>query len=143
MTFSLDAEALLAALVLAPSTYSRNRFFDLYRRPEMRRIRRRAAVLRSITRQLTTQKHDGLRVSTTTSGDLEISYSVPELGFSRRASLKPFEASLVRYVVANRSASALDASPRDTERVLAALGRLAPPMDDRGAARLEAFHDPE
>ncbi|KYF93391.1 hypothetical protein BE20_09455 [Sorangium cellulosum] len=48
----IDLEALFVALVLAPSTFSRNRFYSLYADPEARRVRRRAALLRSIVRQL-------------------------------------------------------------------------------------------
>ena len=39
----LDEEGLLCALVLVPSTYSRNRFFRLYEHPAMRAVQRRAS----------------------------------------------------------------------------------------------------
>ena len=51
----VDLDALLAALILAPGTFSRNRFFWLFERPEAARIRRRAARIRSILRQLASE----------------------------------------------------------------------------------------
>ena len=53
MKAALDRDALLAALVLAPATYSRNRFFDLHADPEVRRIRRRASQIRGVVRHVT------------------------------------------------------------------------------------------
>ena len=45
-----EHDALLVALVLDPSTYSRNRFFDLHNSPVFRRVRRRASLVRSVVR---------------------------------------------------------------------------------------------
>ena len=53
MTTEVDLDALLAALILAPRTFSRNRFFTLFQNPEAAKIRRRAARVRGILRQLT------------------------------------------------------------------------------------------
>lgn len=52
----LDADALLAALVLVPASYSRNRFYELYTDPAMRRVRRRASLLRSLVRDILAKK---------------------------------------------------------------------------------------
>ena len=41
-----DPEALVVALTLAPATWSRNRFFELYREPSVRRARRAEWFLR-------------------------------------------------------------------------------------------------
>jgi hypothetical protein len=43
---------MLCALVLAPNTFARNRFFGLFEDPALRRVRRRAYHVRSILRQL-------------------------------------------------------------------------------------------
>ena len=48
----IDPDALLCALVLAPRTFPRNRFFSLYEDAVARRVRRRAARVRGIIRQL-------------------------------------------------------------------------------------------
>ena len=48
----VDLDALLCALILAPNTFSRNRFFQLFEQPKAARVRRRAARVRGIIRQL-------------------------------------------------------------------------------------------
>jgi hypothetical protein len=48
----VSPDGLLCALVLAPDTFARNRFFGLYEDPVMRRTRRRAYHVRAIVRQL-------------------------------------------------------------------------------------------
>jgi hypothetical protein len=48
----VDDDALLCALVLAPTSFSRNRFFGLFEQPERKKLRRRAARIRGIIRQL-------------------------------------------------------------------------------------------
>jgi hypothetical protein len=54
----VSPEGLLCALVLAPDTFARNRFFGLYEDPVMRRARRRAYHVRGILRQLLGQGKD-------------------------------------------------------------------------------------
>ena len=50
---SPDPNALLCALILAPGTYSRNRFFDMFEASAARAVRRRALRVRSMVIQLT------------------------------------------------------------------------------------------
>lgn len=130
-----DLEALLVALVLAPATYSRNRFFELYKDPAVRRVRRRASLVRSVVRHLapTTSLNQGELVSATTmpSGRVVLTYAVSALGLRRTTTLDPLEAALVRYSVARASSprGGADASPTeqaDRHRIEAALRRLAP-----------------
>lgn len=49
---TVNPDALLCALVLAPNTFARNRFFGLFEDAAMRRVRRRAYHVRGILRQL-------------------------------------------------------------------------------------------
>jgi hypothetical protein len=127
----IDREALLAALVLAPATYSRNRFFALYQDPEVYRVRRRASQLRSIVRHVTRADPaaPGERVSfAPAAGDrVELTYAVPALGLRRTALLDPIELSLVRFAMA-RASSTEGPPPGDPDRarIEAALARLAP-----------------
>ncbi|MEM9694972.1 MAG: hypothetical protein AAGA56_20690 [Myxococcota bacterium] len=51
----VDLDALLVALVLVPHSYPRNRFFRWFQHPEAARVRRRAAHLRSVVTDLTTE----------------------------------------------------------------------------------------
>lgn len=98
------ADGLLAALTLAPATWSRNRFFDLYKAPKMQDIRRRAGLLRSLVRHLHRGDVEGLREQEDTDGEAAgswvISYRVPELGLSRRVSLSRFEQAVLRVTLA-------------------------------------------
>ncbi len=117
-----DHDALLCALVLAPDAFSRNRFFELYEQPDVRRLRRRAARVRGILRQLTS----GAEVT----GELELAdgrrllrYRLVELGLSRTAALSPLEAAALRFSLARARRSAVD--PGDRAIVETALARLS------------------
>ncbi|AUX48945.1 hypothetical protein SOCE26_104900 [Sorangium cellulosum] len=151
----IDLEALLVALVLAPSTFSRNRFFSLYTDPETRRVRRRAALLRGIVRQLVSGA-DRAGLAPAASGGALLTYDVPSLGLKRTAALDALELAVLRFAVA-RGAPAPAAEqdgpppapsgpaagavlppdllpePADTSRIERALARLLPEANEGGA----------
>ena len=117
-----DHDALLCALVLAPHAFSRNRFFELFEQPELRRLRRRASRVRGILRQLSS----GAEVT----GELELAdgrklvrYRVAELGLSRTAALSPLEAAALRFSLARLRKTPVD--PGDRAIVETALARLS------------------
>jgi hypothetical protein len=117
-----DHDALLCALVLAPHAFSRNRFFELFEQPDLKRLRRRAARVRGILRQLSS----GAEVT----GELELAdgrrllrYHVAELGLSRTAALSPLEAAALRFSLARSRQTPID--PGDRAIVETALARLA------------------
>jgi hypothetical protein len=128
----IDREALLAALVLAPATYSRNRFFDLYKDPDFYRIRRRASQLRGIVKHLTrvdpAEQGEIVGLSPRAGDRVELTYTVPALGLKRTALLDPLEVALVRYAMARAGTRAARADDPDRARIEAALARLAPPL---------------
>jgi hypothetical protein len=94
-----DIDAMLCALVLAPNAFSRNRFFQLFEQPELRRVRRRATRLRGILRQLLAgaevtgelELHDGRRL---------LRYRMPALNLSRTAALSRLESATLRFALA-------------------------------------------
>jgi hypothetical protein len=94
-----DLDAMLCALVLAPNAFARNRFFQLFEQPELRRVRRRATRVRGILRQLQAgaevtgelELHDGRRL---------LRYRVPSLNLSRTAALSRLESSTLRFALA-------------------------------------------
>lgn len=97
-------DALLTALVIAPATYSRNRFFDMYSHPSAKRIHRRALHLRALVLQLlqvlaSEGAKAGFTSSMEPSGELVISFRVPALGLRRTARLDAMEASLFRFTL--------------------------------------------
>lgn len=117
-----DHDALLCALVLAPHAFSRNRFFELFEQPDLKRLRRRATRVRGILRQLSS----GAEVT----GELELAdgrrllrYHVAELGLSRTAALSPLEAAALRFSLARARQTPVD--PGDRAIVETALARLA------------------
>jgi hypothetical protein len=130
-----DLEALLVALVLAPATYSRNRFFDLYKDPAVRRARRRAGLVRSIIRHVAPigSVETGAIIGATTmpSGRVELTYIVPTLGLRRTTTLEAIEAALVRFAMARARNSdgelaSTQADEADRQRIEAALRTLNP-----------------
>jgi len=126
---ALDREALLAALVIAPAAYARNRFFELYQDPEAYRVRRRASQLRSIVRHVTgrglAQPGQGVSFSPAAGDRVVLTYAVPALGLRRTALLDPIELALVRLLIARARGGPPPGDP-DRARVEAALARLAP-----------------
>jgi hypothetical protein len=127
---TLDREALLAALVIAPATYSRNRFFELYKDPELYRVRRRAAQLRSIVGHVTRAEPGEILSVAPVAGDrVELTYVVPALGLRRTALLEPIELSLVRFAMARagRTGGPPPGDP-DRARIETALARLVPAL---------------
>jgi hypothetical protein len=121
----VDLDALLAALILAPRTFSRNRFFWLFERPEAARIRRRAARGRGILRQRCgTPKPPppivGERVLS--DGPVHLRYRVEDLGYTRTAALSALEASTLRYAMHRAGLGSL--SHEDRSAVEGALARL-------------------
>lgn len=118
----VDSEALLCALVLAPTSFSRNRFFELYELPEKRRVRRRANRVRGILRQLLA----GAEIT----GEVELDdgrrllrYQMPELGLSRTAALSRLEFATLRFALDRSNRREPDAGVRAV--VEGALHRLA------------------
>jgi hypothetical protein len=123
---TVDPEALLCALVLAPRTFPRNRFFEMYEDLRARRAWRRASRIRGMVRQLSgTSNHSAAEVvgeQVLDDGRVMLRYCVPDLGFTRTTALSPLEASLLRYALHRARQGPLDAA--DQRRVHEALRRL-------------------
>lgn len=126
---SVNADALLCALVLAPSTFARNRFFGLYEDPGMRRVRRRAYHVRSILRQLLGQGKDRALVI----GRLEmddsrvlIRYQIENLKLERTTALSALESAVLNYALHRAGKGELEDHERAlVEGALSSLGEEA------------------
>lgn len=99
-----NVEGLLAALVVAPAAYSRNRFFEMYSHPQARRVHRRALQLRMMVVQiLGVLSSDGDKAEISAkiegTGELWLSFRVPKLGLKRTAHLDKMEASVFRFAL--------------------------------------------
>lgn len=145
---AVDPEALLVALVLAPSTFSRNRFFSLYADPEARRVRRRAALLRSIVRQLVAGA-DRAGLAPAASGGALLTYDVPSLGLKRTAALDALELAVLRIAVARGAVPRAeqpaggDAAPSSTTGAALPRDLLPEPADSSRIERVLARLLPE
>ncbi len=126
----ISLDALLCILVLAPRLYSRNRFYDLFSEAPAQKVRRRAALLRGVIRQLVGHgAHRGRIVGEQVLWDdrVLLRYELPELNFVRAVSLSPLEAGLVRYALARARVLPPDAeSQRRIERALAEVASFLP-----------------
>jgi hypothetical protein len=146
MRAAVERDALIVGMTLVPHLYSRNKSFALFEDPEVRRARRRAAILRGIVRQLTgVQGHvEGLSVAygahgAAGQGTCELRYRVPSLHIERRASMNDAELACVRYLAGRAGVAELHATDDDRARIDAALRRLAVGLR---LAEIEAEHVP-
>ena len=131
---SVDLDALLCALILAPRTFSRNRFFYLFEQPAARRVRRRATRVRGVIRQLLGQGREPAEITgeqVLDDGRVLIRYRVPRLSLRRTTALAPLEAAALHYALYRAAGAALASS--DREMVEAAFSRLG--------ADITAAHD--
>jgi hypothetical protein len=122
----VDREALLVGMTLVPGLCSRNRSFALFEDPEVRRARRRSAVLRGIVRQLVGAQGEIDRLALVGDGDaFELRYRVPGLRIERRASLSALEVACVRYLAGRAGVPGLPTSDDDRAWITGSLRRLA------------------
>lgn len=127
-------DALLVALILAPHTFSRNKFFSLFEKGERRRIRRRAQAVRSIISDLSEpwplpdrsqQAKAVIVVQEISSEGLYLVYRVEEFNYERTARLDSLEAATLKYALSR--IGLMDCAPNDRARIEAALSELRPP----------------
>ena len=121
---SLDPDALLCALVLTPSAWSRNRFYALFQEPALQHARRRASILRGLLRQIRKYPDGVLRFEQRDDGSVLLELGVESLGYRRSSVLSPLERALVEYALAH--GAGLPTPPGARAEVEAALAKMAP-----------------
>jgi len=121
-----EGEALVVGMTLVPGLLSRNRSFDLFENPEVRRARRRATLLRGIVRQIAGAQGEirSLRVARV-AARVELSYSLPAMKMRRQALLNDLELACVRYLAERAAVAGLHATEEDRAAIDAALIRLS------------------
>ena len=126
MKGSVDRESLTIAMAVVPGLYSRNKYFGLYRDPEVRRARARALLLRGIVRHLSGAHGpvDGVVLSRG-EGGAELKYAIASVRLERRVELGDLEASCLTYLAARAGIAVLQATEDDRAKVDGALKRLA------------------
>lgn len=121
----VDLDGLFCALVLVPTSFSRNRFFGLFEQAAARRVRRRAARVRGVVRQLSGAGRlhaEVLGQQVLADGHVILRYRIEELSFVRTMALSALEAAALRMALARAGLGAVEAE--DREAVEAALRRL-------------------
>ncbi len=127
---SVDLDALLCALTLVPTAFARNRFFKLFENPAALKVRRRAARVRGIIRQLCGTgrvKAEIIGEQVLDDGQVLLRYRVEEIGFSRTAALSRLEAATLRFALYRAGTGTVAAE--DRELVESALTRLSQNLD--------------
>jgi len=122
----IDLDALLCVLILAPRTLPRNRYFFLYEDQRIRRVKRRAARVRGIIRQLSVKGPKGAEITgeaVLEDGRCVIRYRLPALRASRATALSALEAAALHYALHRAGKGELEPKDRRlVERALSALG---------------------
>lgn len=122
-------DGLLCALVLVPPSFSRNRFFGMFQEPAVNKVRRRAARVRGIIRQLLgqgRQKAELTGEAVLDDGQVLLRFRVVGMSYDRTAALTQLEAAALRYALHRAGAGALDdADKRLVEEALTRLGGVA------------------
>ena len=125
---SVDPDALLCALVIAPNTFARNRFFTLFEDPGALRIRRRAARVRGIIRQLlgqtrqTSERAEIIGERVLADGRVLLRYRIDGIDFERTTALSQLEAAALRYALHRGDGQPL--TREDRRRVDDAIAKL-------------------
>jgi hypothetical protein len=126
MITAVDPDALLCALILAPRTFPRNRYFALFESSVAAKVRRRAARIRGIIRQLTSSGNERAEITgeqILEDGRLLIRFKVRGLSLYRTAALTALEAASLHYALHRAGAGKLDSAERRlVERTLERLG---------------------
>lgn len=130
----------MIALILAPGTFSRNKFFSLFEDETLREARRRAQMVRSLVKDLTEpwmlegdipSHASAVEVQERSLGGKEhepthvLSFLVPEFNYRREAHLTSLEAAALRYCLSRAKVGEISAGEkRLVERHLSRLSPL-------------------
>ena len=123
----MDHEALTVAMTVAPGVYTRNRMFALYKDPEVRRAKQRAAILRGVVRQLAgANGHaDEVALSRGARGTCSLRYRIASVRLARSLEVSSLEAACIVYLGARAGVPGLHATAEDRALIEGALRRLA------------------
>jgi hypothetical protein len=123
---AVDPDALLCALILAPRTFPRNRYFSLFENGVAARVRRRAARIRGMIRQLASSGNESAEITgeqVLEDGRFLIRFKVRGLALQRTAALTALEAAALHYALHLAGKGKIESSERRlVERTLERLG---------------------
>ena len=150
---SADRDALVVAMTLVPGLYSRNRMFQLFKDPQVKRARTRASLLRGVVRQLVGSHGDVevLEFSRATSDVHDAAHAarhgvlrfrIPPIRLVRAVELSDLEAACVAYLCARAGVSCLHPGADDRAMLDAALRRLSGGLHLDGVEGAEPAREP-
>jgi hypothetical protein len=157
----VDRGALLCALVLAPTTFARNRFFAMFTESSAKRTRSRAAQLRTVVRHLShvNPRAELVELSPQGDGASRLRYRIESLSLQRTALLERLELAVVRFALSRRTATTpstaapiaplLELTQEDRALVVTAIAKLGERLDlpfaleEKSASAVgEGYHPP-
>ncbi len=101
-------DALCVVMSVAPGTLSRNKYFDLFRDRDFVRARKRSTRIRSVARELVAVLGAAVRWD-----GLELVYTQPALGYTRRVQIARIDALILARLVARPDIAALPYTAAD------------------------------
>jgi hypothetical protein len=139
MRAAVDREALTVAMALVPGMYARNRLFALFREPEVRRAKARAAMIRGVVRQLSGAQGAAEGLAFATHGDVVVlRYRVPSMRLERRVEMTEAERACLMFLAARAGVGGVQASADDRAKVESVLKRLGADTPAGGASGMTA-----
>jgi hypothetical protein len=137
----VDRDALTVAMAVAPGVYARNRLFSFFKDPDVKKAKRRAAVLRGLAQQLSDRRGAASRVVVErAAGRAVVRFRIDSLRFERQTVLSEVEAACLLYLTARAGATDLCPTAEDRALLHTVLRRLATGLG-AGAPRPGPFGD--
>jgi hypothetical protein len=120
-----NVEALTLAMAIAPTAYSRNKMFALFRDARVGRARSRARLVRSLALELSRSPDATVETRALSGERVALTVRVERLQYSRNAELSQSELSVLRYLCDRARVTALPCEPQDQALVEKVLLKLA------------------
>jgi hypothetical protein len=118
-------EALTLAMVVAPTAYSRNKLFALFRDARMGRARSRARMIRSLALDLTRSPDASVEKRALPGDRVALTIRVERMQYARNVELSQSELSVLRYLCDRAHVAALPCEAADRALVDSVLLRLS------------------
>jgi hypothetical protein len=120
-----DVEALTLAMAVAPTAYSRNKLFALFRDARVGRARSRARMIRSLALDLSRSPDASVEKRLLAGDKVALTIRVERMQYARNVELSLSELSVLRYLCDRAHVTALPCEAADRTLVESVLLRLS------------------